>query len=219
MTADLSASDDTPLRADARRNRDQIIGAAKKMFAERGPDVPMEEIARRAEVGVGTLYRRFPDRDALIRAVVRDNMADALAYARAAAVEEPTGWSALVRLLSHSTELGLSVRLSMLSPTVRKTLHGDPVLRELRSALLTAFETIVGTAQAEGSLRTDVSASDVAIVYALLLRQPQTMADSTAQLATGRALALVLEGLRARPDAPPDALPGRRLTAADLLLD
>jgi AcrR family transcriptional regulator len=59
MTVDSA----TVLQADARRNRDQILAAAKERFAAQGPDVPMEEIARAAGVGVGTLYRRFPDRE------------------------------------------------------------------------------------------------------------------------------------------------------------
>jgi len=56
----MAADPDTRMRADARRNREQILAAAKTVFRERGVDVPMEEIARRAGVGVGTLYRRFP---------------------------------------------------------------------------------------------------------------------------------------------------------------
>lgn len=66
-------TDATPrLRADARRNRDRIIAAARTVFTERGTEVPMEEIARAAGVGTGTLYRRFPDRDSLISAVGQD---------------------------------------------------------------------------------------------------------------------------------------------------
>jgi AcrR family transcriptional regulator len=64
-----------PLRADAARNLRRILTAAAEAFAEQGGDVAMEEIARRAGVGVGTLYRRFPDREALVVAVVRDSFA------------------------------------------------------------------------------------------------------------------------------------------------
>nr|WP_238440965.1 helix-turn-helix domain-containing protein [Frankia sp. AgW1.1] len=79
----MATGPETRLRADARRNRDRIIATAKLAFADDGPDVPMEEIARLAGVGVGTLYRRFPDRDALVVAVVRDSLATALAPAPA----------------------------------------------------------------------------------------------------------------------------------------
>src|SRR5690606_39081124 len=69
----MSTETTPPLRADARRNRDRIINAARTAFAERGPEVPMEEIARCAGVGTGTLYRRFPDRESLVRAVGLDS--------------------------------------------------------------------------------------------------------------------------------------------------
>src|SRR4051812_45368611 len=82
----------TPLRADARRNRDQIVAAARTIFVAQGPNAPMEEIARSAGVGVGTLYRRFPDRKTLIREVAQDSFARALAEARASIEEEPTAW-------------------------------------------------------------------------------------------------------------------------------
>src|SRR5881227_3330880 len=91
----MTADPDTTLRADARRNRDQILAAARSIFAAQGPEVPMEEIARAAGVGVGTLYRRFPDRDALIRAVAVENFERVLTDARAAAKEEPSAWLAL----------------------------------------------------------------------------------------------------------------------------
>src|SRR5690606_40530256 len=69
-TRTMTSTENTPrLRADARRNRDRIIAAARTAFAEQGTDVPMEEIACAAGVGAGTLYRRFPDRDSLILAV------------------------------------------------------------------------------------------------------------------------------------------------------
>ena len=71
----------TRLRADARRNQEQVLQAARTLFVERGIDCPLEEIARRAGVGIGTLYRRFGDRDALVRAV----LVDALELSRASA--------------------------------------------------------------------------------------------------------------------------------------
>src|ERR1700745_4500518 len=84
-----------PKRADARRNYDKIVAAARDAFAERGASTSLEEIARRAEVGIGTLYRNFPNRQALLEAVyvgeVEDVCASALEYARL----EP--WAALTR--------------------------------------------------------------------------------------------------------------------------
>src|SRR5688572_25450825 len=102
------------LRADAQRNREQIIDAARALFVERGADVPMEEIAHRAGVGVGTLYRRFPDREALIRAVALDTFRRVVALACAAEAEEPDGWRALTRFVRQSAaDLRLAAWLSM----------------------------------------------------------------------------------------------------------
>src|SRR5690349_8273462 len=78
-----------PLRADARRNREQIIEAARTLFLSLGPDVPMEEIARAAGVGVGTLYRRFPDRDELVKAVSLDTFSRLAELAARVEHEEP----------------------------------------------------------------------------------------------------------------------------------
>ncbi|KAA9151765.1 TetR/AcrR family transcriptional regulator [Amycolatopsis acidicola] len=209
----MTADPETRLRADARRNRDQILAAAKQMFFDDGPDVPMEEIARAAGVGVGTLYRRFPDREALIRAVAQDNFARVLTEARAAA-EEPTGWQALVRLLGQSRELQLSVRLALVSPQASVIIREDRGTQEFRNAILDVLDDIVHRAQDEGSLRADVSTGDVAIVVSLLLRRFPAKGE-TAELMIERVLALLLEGLRARPDS---VLPGRPITVEDLYL-
>ncbi|MBP2478676.1 AcrR family transcriptional regulator [Crossiella equi] len=215
MTADLTGTTgEAPLRADARRNRDQIISAAKTIFASDGPDVPMEDIARLAGVGVGTLYRRFPDREALIRAVARDNFASALAHARASEAEEPTGWQALVRLLGHSEELELSVRLAMLSPGAWVVIKHDPVTEELRRELLEVLDRVLRAGQAEGTLRPDVGAGDVAILFIMLLRRPREHATDTGRVAARRALAIMLDGLRVRPD--PTELPGHPMQTSDL---
>jgi AcrR family transcriptional regulator len=219
MTAGPEAhGGDTPLRADARRNRDQIISAAKAIFASDGPDVPMEEIARLAAVGVGTLYRRFPDREALIRAVARDNFATALAAARAAAAEEPTAWAALVRLLNRSGELQLSVRLATQSPLGWAIIREDPVTEDFRDALLATLDGVVRAAQAEGSLRPDVGTGDVALLLSLQLRRLSFLSDEDARTAADRALGIMLDGLRARPGtAPPSPpLPGHPLSAATM---
>ncbi|WP_243789777.1 TetR/AcrR family transcriptional regulator [Saccharopolyspora gloriosae] len=211
MSSDISAQEgELPLRADARRNRDQIISAAKAIFAAEGPDAPMEAIARRAAVGVGTLYRRFPDREALIRAVARDNFANALAHARAAAAEH-TGWEALVRLLEGSEELQLSVHLAMLSPTAWKILKSDEVTQELRAALLSVLEDVVHAAQAEGSMRTDVGAGDVAATYSLLLRRTNSPSPAN-RLAADRALIIMLDGLRTSRSE----LPGHPLQVSEV---
>jgi AcrR family transcriptional regulator len=197
----MTAESATGLRADARRNRDQILAAAKERFAAQGPDVPMEEIARAAGVGVGTLYRRFPDREALIRAVARDNFSNALAEARTAVAEESTAWQALVRFLRQSQELRLTVQLAMASPLARTILQDDLEADELRRAMIEVLDGVVHAAQAEGTLRTDIDTGDVAMMFVLLVRQLPVPFEEAARLAPERCMTLMLDGLRAQPGA------------------
>lgn len=187
------------LRADARRNRDQIIATARSMFASSGLDVPMEEIARSAGVGVGTLYRRFTDRDALIKAVLEDNLARILAEMRAAAAEEPTAWRALVRLLTAAVRLRLSVHLAV---HFRHTLTDDPDVAAMRSQLLDTLDDLVRAAQRDGDLRPDVGTGDVAQVSVLLSRTPEL-----SEVSAHRCTAIMIDGLRATAAA--GQLPGK----------
>ncbi|MDT3444207.1 MULTISPECIES: TetR/AcrR family transcriptional regulator [unclassified Pseudofrankia] len=210
------------LRADARRNRDRIIATATQAFADDGPDVPMEEIARLAGVGVGTLYRHFPDREALVVAVVRDSLATSLARARAAADEtaadetaaDGRAWDALVRSLSPSRELRLTMRLTVLfSPGMAAAVRADPAITRIRREYAEALDALIRAAQTEGSLRPDVGSGDVAHLLALAAYSLSRGLGTTAEIAFDRARAIILDGLRARPTTP---LPGHPLTTTDL---
>jgi AcrR family transcriptional regulator len=201
------------LRADARRNRDRILAAAKTMFAAQGPEVPVEEIARAAGVAAGTLYRHFADREALIRAVAVDNFDHAFTEAHAAVAEEPSAWDALVRILRQSHELRLSFRLFTAYPHVHAILKKERDTEQRRRSMFELLDHVVRRAQAEGSLRTDVGTGDVAVMFALLAHPLHVERSDTAQLATERCMALLLESLRPGPHVP---LPGRPLTAVDL---
>lgn len=205
----MAADSEARLRADARRNRDQIVAAAKAMFARQGPDAPMEEIAREAGVGVGTLYRRFPDRQALIRAVAQDNFAVVLAETHAAVAAEATAWDALVRIVRESRELQLSVRLAILSPLAASIIRDDPMTVRFRRELLETVDGVVRAAQAEGTLRPDVGTGDVVALLSLLLARLPELPAGSAWLVSERALALMLDGLRAQPGTD---LPGQPLT-------
>src|SRR3954465_6174363 len=94
MLCDVSTIEERPLRADARRNRTAIVKAARAVFAKYGRDAQMDDVARRAKVGVGTLYRHFPTKDALLAAIVEDKFERLAAMTREAmAMEDP--WEAL----------------------------------------------------------------------------------------------------------------------------
>jgi AcrR family transcriptional regulator len=201
------------LRSDARRNRDQIVAAAKVLFVEAGTDLPMEEIARRADVGVGTLYRRFPDRDTLIRAVAEDGLRGVLDDARTAQAEEPTAWAALVRLLRHSPNLRLMIRLALQSKRAWTAAREDPQTGRFRREIMGVLDELVTGAQAEGALRTDVGSGDVAALISLLVRPVPASSGAFTEVVLERALVVMLDGLRASPGTP---LPGRPITGRDL---
>src|SRR2546425_11354594 len=96
------------MRADARRNRHQLLIAARDVFAERGAGAPLEEIARRAGVGIATLYRRFPERESLMRAVVLDALDRVAQEAEHALAEEPDAFEALARYMHRALELRIA---------------------------------------------------------------------------------------------------------------
>jgi AcrR family transcriptional regulator len=212
---DNVAGDQEPrLRADARRNRDRIVAAAKAWFRTHGPEASVEDIARSAGVAPGTLYRHFADRPTLIHAVALDNLANAVREARAAAAEEPTAWDALVRILRYSYELRLGVQMTMSYPHVRKIMKRDPAADRLRQDMIGVVDGVVNRAQREGSLRTDVGTGDIAVTFLQLARPVPIEKEDLALLASRRCMALLLAGLRAPAD---DQLPGRPIRHSDLL--
>ncbi len=199
------------LRADARRNRDRIVAAAKTWFATHGPDAPTEEIARSAGVAAGTLYRHFADREALIRAVAVNNFENAFAEANAAVTEEASAWDALVRILRQSQELRLSFRLLTAYPHVHAILKKERDVDQSRRHMIELLDRVVRRAQAEGTLRTDVGTGDVAVMFALLAHPLSIEWTDAAQMASERCMALLLESLRA--GGPHDTLPGHAIWA------
>lgn len=189
------------LRADARHNREQIIEAARALIAERGVEVPMEEVARRAGVGAATLYRRFPDREALVRGVALDGFDRVVAIARDAEDEEPDAWHALARFVRRAAaELRLATWLSIWFTSTWEQLHAEPEEQRLRQALLKILDRLVRRAQADGDLRPDVDAGDLTLMMALLLRPLPGLRAELTQRSVDRYLSLMLEGLRAGPD-------------------
>jgi AcrR family transcriptional regulator len=203
----------TRRRADAQRNRDRIVAAAKTWFSSHGPEAPAEEIARTAGVAPGTLYRHFADREALIRAVAVNNLDNAISEAQAAVAEESSAWDALVRILRQSQELRLSFRLLTAYPHVHALLKKERHGEQQRRVMIDLLDHVVRRAQADGSLRIDVGTGDVAVMFALLASPLSIEWSNTAQLASERCMALFLESLRPGPHV---RLPGRPITPADL---
>jgi AcrR family transcriptional regulator len=183
------------LRADARSNRDQILAAARALFREQGIEVPMKEIADRAGVGVGTLYRRFPDRGALIRATAYSYLAGLADLVESIRREEPDAWSALCRLLRESMELRLGALASAVEPGLHEDLRRDPNLEAVRAAAADGIAELTAQAQAEGSLRADVTVEHIGRLMTLHL---YVAPGGSYFAAVGAVLDIVLDGLRSR---------------------
>src|SRR5919198_103484 len=100
-------------RSDALRNREQILRAAADLIIEHGPTAPMEMIARRAKVGIATLYRHFTDRSVLLREVALDTLRQSGEEARAALAEEPDAFTALARFMHDAVDLRIGAVISV----------------------------------------------------------------------------------------------------------
>jgi AcrR family transcriptional regulator len=140
------------LRADARRNHAQVLVAAREAFVEVGPGVPLEEVARRAGVGIATLYRRFGDRAGLLRAVVIAALEDSRAAAEAALASTGEGADGLGALAEYMHAV-LDLRVSAVVPLALDRLDlEDPGIAPVREASATAVERLIEAAHDDGSL-------------------------------------------------------------------
>ncbi|MEU6861436.1 helix-turn-helix domain-containing protein [Glycomyces sp. NPDC046736] len=184
------------LRADAQRNRERIVAAAVDVISEKGPDVPMEEIAARAGVGVGTLYRRFPDRHSLIREVAADMFERVAALAADTVANQPTGWDAVVLLVRHCAEPGLGALSAALRPWLAEHRDRDTELRALADQWLQGFEQAVRKAQKEGAMRTDIGGGDLLRFISLVTCRMPELPEATNRKATTRYVEILIDGLR-----------------------
>ncbi|GAA2407506.1 helix-turn-helix domain-containing protein [Streptomyces coeruleofuscus] len=197
-------------RADALRNRERIVTAAREMFVEHGPEVPLDDIARRAGVGNATVYRNFPDRDALVREVVCSVLDRTVAAGELALAETGDAFEALERFVHTSAD----ERISALCPMVSSTFdENHPDLEAARERVERILQEVMDRAKAAGQLRPDVGVGDVMVAVAQLSRPPAGTACFSADSFVHRHLQLFLDGLRAPARS---ALPGAAVTMEDL---
>ena len=197
-------------RADALRNRERIVTAAREMLTELGPHVPLDDIARRAGVGNATVYRHFPDRDALVREVVCSVLDRTVRAGQAALAEAGDAFAALERFVHASAD----ERISALCPMVSSAFdQHHPDLEAARERVERIIEELMDRAKAAGQLRHDVGVGDVMIAVAQLSRPPAGTACPSADRFLHRHLQLLLDGLRA---PAPSVLPGSPVTMEDL---
>lgn len=182
------------LRADARTNRDQVLAAARELFATRGADVSMKAIADRAGVGVGTLYRRFPGRDALISATAEAHLLDLATALATARREERTAWLALRRFLHACIDDGIGALAAAIEPSLHTRTQHNVQVKAARAAVGRALAELTWQAQADGDLRPDAELDDIALLMTVqvYLRPGQSRSQ-----ATERVTDLILHGLQA----------------------
>jgi AcrR family transcriptional regulator len=184
-----------PLRADARRNRARILESARQVFAENGPDAQIDDVARHARVGVGTVYRHFPTKEALMVALVREQFrlfADRAREALEALEDEDASFAALEGVMRRNAETTAS------DAAVRYVLSaaGQHIWDQARAEqedLIAATEELLARARAAGKVRADAQASDVGM---LMCGVCSTMGRSAPGFDWRRHLELAIDTLR-----------------------
>jgi AcrR family transcriptional regulator len=189
-TTQPSALISRPKRADARRNYDKLVAAAREAFAEHGSAASLEDVARRAGVGIGTLYRHFPTRPALLEAVYVEEVE---AMARSAAdLSDLEPWEALSTWLRQFVRYAATKRA-----LVEELLAADPdsqVLGSCRTAIRGAGDQLLGRAQEAGVVRPDIAFLDIARMIGGIAVIPGADAEEIERI-----LEIALDGLRYRP--------------------
>ncbi|WP_329457362.1 TetR/AcrR family transcriptional regulator [Streptomyces sp. NBC_01497] len=197
-------------RADALRNRERIVSAAREIFVEFGPDAPLDEIARRAGIGNATLYRHFPDRSALLVEVVRSVMSHAAEAAERADAEEDDPFAALCRFVHEAADERIGALCTLLSGDFEPH-RADVDVERLR--LTGTVEAMMDRARQAGRLRADVGHGDLMVALAQLSRPLPGSGCLNTDRFTHRHLQLFLDGMEAPARS---ALPGRPATLEDL---
>jgi AcrR family transcriptional regulator len=182
---------DRPKRADARRNYEKVLAAAREAFAEGGESTALEEIARRAGVGIGTLYRHFPNRQALLEALYVNEVEEVCRSAEGLDEAEP--WEALSgwfeRVLAY-----MATKRALANELLNYMDLGAPLFQVCRASLYTAGEPLLRRAQEAGVARDDVEFPEVMQMVMGIAKIPSSTPEQT-----GHMIRIALDGLRYRP--------------------
>lgn len=207
MNAQRATAPARPLRADAERNRARILQAAAEVFARRGLEAGLDEIARHAGVGTGTVYRRFPDKTLLLDALLDERM-EKFEDLVERVTSAPDPWTGLQRFMTEALEMQVADRAltEMLFTSDR---HAE-VMDARKQRLRPIIEDLVRRAQAEGDLRDDIESTDLAALQ-LMLTLVSSLAEPIHPGLWHRLLSIVLDGLTMRREAP-SPLPGTPLS-------
>jgi AcrR family transcriptional regulator len=183
-----------PLRRDAERNRQRILAAARVVFAERGLSGSHDDIAREADVGVGTVYRRFPDKEQLIDALFEARIEEIADVARAAA-DHPDPWEGLIDFLMRTQELQSEDR-GLKELVLSGGARGRERAAAARSLIAPLAAQILQRAKDAGVVRSDIELTDLPLIQLAI----GTIADASRDVAPDvwrRMMTIVIDGLRA----------------------
>ena len=200
-----------PLRRDAERNRQRILHAAAEVFTQRGLDATLDDVARQARVGVGTVYRRFPDKESLVAELFADRI-DAMVAVAEQALMAPDPWQALVSYLEYAAETmasDIGLRQLMMFAT-----YGRDRVAYAREQMRPVVTKLVERAQAAGELRDDFRATDVPLI-AYMLAAAAEYASYAQPEVWRRYLTLIIDGLRPSRDGV-SPLPTPALTPREM---
>ena len=181
-----------PKRADARRNYEKVLAAAREAFAEGGESTALEEIARRAGVGIGTLYRHFPNRQALLEALYVDEVEEVCRSA--AQLDAASPWEALngwfERFIAY-----LATKRALAHELLNYLDKDAQLFQVCRASLFAAGEPLLKRAQEAGVVRSDVNIAEVIQMVVGIAKIPASEPGQTEHL-----LRIALDGLRYRPE-------------------
>lgn len=187
-TAMVTALPDRPKRADARRNYDKLVAAAREVFAEQESDATLEEISKRAGVGIGTLYRHFPARENLVEAAYYDGVEQVAASADRYADDEP--WEALIGWLREVVAFAATKRV--LADEMFAVMDRDaPFFKSCSGVVYDAGEPLLARAQEAGVVRGDVDINDVTKMVMGIANLRTAPTEQVERL-----VAIALDGLR-----------------------
>jgi AcrR family transcriptional regulator len=200
------------LRRDAERNRQRILAAAAEVFTERGFEATLDDVARQAGVGVGTVYRRFPDKASLADALFEERI-DALVELAERAQQEPDAWTGLVTFLEQSAKMLAGDR--GLRQILLYAVEGHDRHTYARDRMRPAVGCLVKRAQAAGQVRADLAATDIPLIEFMIAATAE-YTSCVRPTVWRRYLALILDALRPARDGA-TALPEPELTPGEMV--
>ncbi|MEW2412121.1 helix-turn-helix domain-containing protein [Streptomyces sp. NPDC046866] len=225
-TAAAGVGRSTPLRVDAQRNLEHVLRAAREVFGELGYGAPMEDVARRARVGVGTVYRRFPSKDVLVRRIAEEETARLTEQARTALGQEEEPWQALSRFLRTSVASGAG---RLLPPQVLRVRSAEeaaaeeasearvPQQRQAVVAGTPELRVVGGRTAADDEPSEDAGAGALLEVVGKLVERAREAGELRTDVTVADVLLVIATAAPALPDAAQQAAASARLL--DILLE